>query len=261
MTLLFSLALLICAGALADTPTAALAPARAFDFAHDTFSYSNGLRWEYHFDEHGKWVSHKRVPQPDYSFHCFVVSRSAKQFFEHARFDATLPPADDATYRRLIHRVISLPASRTLAATNRIVFPGYANLKDFSAAHADLLKAGCGGAWESYVQRGHWRMIWPFSRHHQEKMARQLLLRLLENHPPVVHVVRFPQLTINHGIVLFDATQTPDEIIFSAYDPNNPAKPVPLTYHRATRTFTYPTNDYFPGGKVNIYEVYYGLIH
>ena len=96
----------------------------------------------------------------------------------------------------------------------------------------------------------------PFSRHHQEKMARQLIEDLKLEHPPVVHLVRFPQLTINHAIVLFDATQTEREIDFAAYDPNNPEKPAVLIFDRASRTFQFPANDYFPGGRVDAYEVY-----
>jgi hypothetical protein len=255
------LASILCGCASAPHPTAAVPARRAFDFPHDTFAYSNELVWDYHYDEHGKWVSHPHHPKPDYTHHCFVVARSARQFFEHARFDPAQPPANDATYRRLIKHVISLGANHEVPDSDRIVIPGYANLRDFSSAHADILKATCGGAWQSYLQRGHWRMIFFFTRHHQEKMAQQLLAHIRQNRPPVVHVVRFPQLTINHAIVLFDAAETPDHITFSAYDPNNPSHPVPLTFDRATRTFQYPANDYFPGGKVNIYEVYRDWIY
>ena len=234
---------------------------RPFNFQTDTFAFANELIWEYHYDEHGKWVSHARSPKPDYSHHCFVLARSAKQFLEHARFDPSQPIADTNTYRHLIFRVMSIPAQFTLADADRIVIPGYANLHEFSAAHAPLLKAECGGAWESYFQHGHWRMIMPFSRHHQQKMSEQLLADLRENRPPVVHLVRFPQLTINHAVVLFDATQTEKGIRFWAYDPNNPNNPVPLTYDRVTRTFLYPANDYYPGGRVDVYEVYRDWLH
>jgi hypothetical protein len=87
-------------------------------------------------------------------------------------------------------------------------------------------------------------------------MSEQLLADLKENRPPVVHLVRFPQLTINHAVVLFDATESEKEIRFTAYDPNNPKIPVPLTYNRASRTFEFPANDYYPGGRVDVYEVY-----
>jgi hypothetical protein len=229
---------------------------RPFDFQKDSFAYPNALVWDYHFDANGKWVHQRHEPPPDYTHHCFVVARSARQFFENARFEPALPPASEATYRRLIRRVVSVDPSRPLPDLKKVVIPGYANLRDFSAAQEKLLKAECGGAWQSYFQRGHWRMVFPFSRAHQERTAEQLLADLKENRPPVVHVVRFPQLTINHSVLLFDAKETNTQILFSVYDPNKPDSPKTLTYDRASRTFAFAGNDYWPGGRVDIYEIY-----
>src|SRR5262249_38046612 len=159
----------------------------------------------------GKWVHNRREPEPDYTHHCFVVARSARQFFENAKFDPTQPIAGEADYRRLISRVVSVDPSHPLPDSKKIVIPGYANLHEFSAAQEHLLKAQCGGAWQSYFQRGHWRIMFPFSRAHQERTAKQFLTDLRENRPPVVHVIRFPQLTINHAVLIFDAKETEKE--------------------------------------------------
>ena len=229
---------------------------RRFDFQHDTFSYGNDLVWDYHFDADGKWMHQKHEPPSDYTHHCFVVARSARQFFENATFEPTQPVASEATYRRLIRRVVSVDPSHPLPDSKKIVIPGYANLKDFSTAQEKLLKAECGGAWQSYFQRGHWRMVFPFSRKHQEHTVEKLLADLKENRPPVVHVVRFPQLTINHSVLLFDAKETEKEVLFSVYDPNKPDSPKTITFDRASRTFTFAGNDYWPGGRVDIYEIY-----
>src|SRR5262249_26699231 len=67
----------------ATPPRNCVGTPRPFNFEHDSFAYSNQLVWEYHHDEHGKWVSHAREPKPDYTHHCFVVARSARQFFEY----------------------------------------------------------------------------------------------------------------------------------------------------------------------------------
>jgi hypothetical protein len=233
-----------------------LGGSRRFHFEEDTFAYANQLVWKYHFDERSKWTSRPREPKPDYTHHCFVVARAAKQFFAHARFDPALPVADGETYRHLIRRVVSQSPHRTATESERIVIPGYANLREFSAAQEGLLKGECGGAWQSYFQHGHWRMIWPFTRAHQERTAEGLVADLERNQPPVIHVVRFPSLTINHAVLLFDCSQTPTEIRFAAYDPNSPEQPVTLTYHRDTRTFSLPTNFYFPGGRVDVYQIY-----
>lgn len=230
---------------------------RPFDFHRDTFVYANELVWNYHFDDTGKWVHEKREPEPDYTHHCFVVARSARQFFQHATFAPALPVADEAAYRKLIRRVVAVDPSRALPPSRRVVIPGYANLREFSAGQEKLLKEECGGAWRSYFQRGNWRMVFPFSRAHQARTVEALLGALREHRPPVVHVVRFPALTINHALLLFDASQTDSEIRFSAYDPNHPDAPAVLKFDRASRTFQFQGNDYFRGGAVDVYEIYW----
>jgi len=254
-------ACLLLAGCTTGPPAATL-PRRAFDFPEDTFAYSNELFWEYHFDPQTRQLTTtRRQPPPHYAQHCFVVARSARQFFQHARFDVSQPGADEATYRRLLRRILSRsPRTESLAA-EKIVVPGFANLRDFSECWESLLKEACGGAWQSYVQRGHWRMIFPFSRSHQAQTAEMLLQEVQTNRAPVVHLVRFPQLTINHAILLFDAAENDRGIRFTGYDPNNPEQPVLLTYSRASRCFEFPANDYFAGGRVHVYEVYRGFCY
>ena len=62
-------------------------------------------------------------------------------------------------------------------------------------------------------------------------------------------------------MVIFDAKKTKDKIEFLTYDPNAPDQPTTITYDRATRTFNLPANKYFPGGKINVYEVYCGTFY
>lgn len=227
---------------------------RKFNFAQDAFAFPNDLVWEYFFDANGKWTSRRREPAPDYTHHCFVVAHAAKQFFQHALFVPDKTPADNETYRKLIREVVS--QSDLSSKSAKIIFPGYANLREFSIAKEDLLKEECGGAWRSYLQRGHWRIMLPFTRRQQESTSEKLIGSLNQNHVAVAHLVRFPQCTINHAIVLFDFRDTGQGIEFSAYDPNKPAQPAKLIFDRASRTFLFPANDYFIGGKVNVYEVY-----
>ena len=245
----------------ATTPSSAGHPHQPFLLDRDTFSYANELVWEYRFDEQGDWTSRRREPKPDYTHRCFVVARSAKQFFQSVRFEPDRPKAGMDTYRRLINQVVSTNPCKELHEGRKIVIPGYANLREFSEEQEALLKSGCGGAWQSYFQRGHWRMILPFTRHHQQKTAGRLTDEVKNNRPPVVHLVRFPSLKINHAVLLYAAREGDSTIEFSTYDPNTPDQPTTLTYDRATRTFRFPTNNYFPGGRVDVYEVYRGYTY
>lgn len=234
---------------------------RKFNFVADTFAYPNQLVWEYYYDANGKWRSRRRQPPPQYWQHCFVVARSARQFFLNARFDPGEPQVSESTYRALIRAVVATSPRRARPENEKIVIPGYSDLRSFSIDREKLLKEECGGAWQSYVQRGHWRMIFPFSRHKEERVMRQLVSDLGKNQPLVVHLVRFPQLTINHAVVVFDRVEDEHEIRFAIYDPNNPEKPGTLIYNRTTRTFSLPANSYFPGGRVDVYEIYTGWLY
>lgn len=245
-----------------DPPAGSFASLQArspasFDFSRDTFAFANELVWSYSFDAKGRWTAHAREPKPDYSLHCFVLARSAEQFFKFARFDPQQPVAENAAYRKLIRKIVSINPRKHLRESERIVVPGYADLREFSAAHEKLLKEECGSAVQSYIQRGNWRMVLPFSRREQEKMAKQLLTSVHRDGTAVVHVLRFPSLSINHALLLFAAQETNEEIEFSAYDPNDPAQPVALAFQRNDRTFILPVTHYYPGGRVDVYQVYH----
>ena len=248
----------------------------AFDFHRDTFAFANETKWRYSVDPvTGRQKSTPRVPEPDYTLHCFAMARSARQFWLHARFEPELPVADEATYLKLIREVVSRrvpatcgrrpdqsnPTDGDCKSPARVVIPGYTGLREFSAAWEPLLKAGCGGVWRSYFQRGNWRMVLPFTRGHQQAEAARLVSRLHHGALPIVHLLRFPQLTINHTLLLFATHEASEAIEFHAYDPNVPERPVTLKYDRATRTFTLPPLHYFVGGRVDVYEIYRGWIY
>jgi hypothetical protein len=142
-----------------------------------------------------------------------------------------------------------------------VVIPGFANLREFSSHHEELLKNNTRGRWRSYLQRGNWRMIFPFSPEHQRTTAEALLASLAEGHPPIVHVLRFPRITINHTLLIHGARSTATEIHFFAYDPNQPDRTLLLHYDREQATFLFPRTRYFLGGRVSAYEIYDGFLY
>jgi hypothetical protein len=185
-----------------------------------------------------------------------VLVRAARQFLYHAHFDTGHAVASDVIYRTLIGRVLSRSPRLPCAPERRIVIPGHANLREFSAAHEPLVKAACGGAWQSYVLRSHWRMVLPLSRAHQRRTAASLVAALEQNQSPIIHLVRFPALTINHGVILFAVTASPDGFKFQAYDPNDPKAPVEVTFDRRTGSFSLPPKAYWAGGELKIIEIF-----
>ena len=98
-------------------------------------------------------------------------------------------------------------------------------------------------------------MIIPITRAHQTRTAAQLFAALKQNYSPIIHLVNFPSLSINHGMVVFDGVETGRGFEFQAYDPNDPKQPAQLRFDRASQTFFLPANLYWRGGSLNIIEI------
>jgi hypothetical protein len=251
------MALALGCGVRGPAPVPASAP---FRFPADVFAFANETVWEYHVDETtGRRWWFEREPRPPFSLRCGPMARAVRQFFTNARFDPTAPKLDAPGYERLVQEVMRSDPRRDRA--ERIVIPGYADLRSFSGPYAELIKASMSGAWTSQLQRGNWRMIFPFSRRNQEGVMRQLRESLAAGRPPIVHVLRFPDITMNHMVVVYAVQETPAEVRFLAYDPNDADRPVVLAYDRVARTFSYPRTPYFPGGLVRAYEIYDGWLY
>ena len=233
-----------------------LPAARNFRFPADALAVTNETAWVYGLDAAtGKRIHTPRVPPPTYALHCFVLARTAKQFHAHADFLPAEPRLTEVGYRDCLAAVLARsPRSRSRAG-DRLPFPGFADLYSFSAAYPDMIRRQAGGAWQSYLQRGHWRMILPFSHRGQQAEARRLAKEIRSGEAPVVHLCEFPRLRLNHAVLLYHVETNPEGLLFSAYDPNDPGRPVMIQYHN-DRGFVMPAVPYFAGGAVKAYEVY-----
>ena len=235
-------------------------PGRPFRFPADAFSFANETIWVYDVvPETGSVSWRQREPRPEFALRCGSMARAARQFYASARFDASAPVADAETYRTLVGSVLATDPRRP--DSRRIVIPGYADLRSFSADHERLLQTEIAGPWLSYLQRGNWRMIFPFTARNQKAVAEELLASLAAGWPPIAHVLRYPWLTVNHLILVLAAEETRSEVRFRTYDPNDAGSEVMLTYDRATHMFSLAVTPYFPGGPVKVYETYHGLLY
>jgi hypothetical protein len=229
---------------------------RRFEFARDSFAFANELVWEYQADQTtGKTMMVVRHPKPTYAHRCFALARVARQFFYHAQFAANRPEVSEETSRQLVRAVMARSLLTPSKARGKINIPGFAGLREFSRAHENIFKVECGGAWRSYFLRSHWRMIFPFSRAHQARTAEALAVALGKNLLPILHLVKFPALSINHAIILFGMRETQQGWEFESYDPNNSAAPERLTFDRSKRAFILPANACWPGGELNVSHI------
>ncbi|MCF7669572.1 MAG: hypothetical protein K9N48_07345 [Verrucomicrobia bacterium] len=186
--------------------------------------------------------------------------RAARQFFYGAVFDHRKPALDAKSYYRLVRRVVSRSPRQFDPAS--ILIPGFDGLKSFSAAFEETVKSACGGAWRSYFLRSHWRIVWPFSRAHQYRTAENLSASLSKGKLPIVHLIDFPRLNINHGLLLFDEGRDENgRKKFTAYDPNQMTNPAELIFDPKTSTFSFLPCRYWRGGRLNAFEIYYNHIY
>lgn len=254
---LFLTALLSAISGCATGPRAAGAP--GFNFAADTLSFSNEMHWVYEHDETGQWGARDREPPPTYALRCFPLVRATREFAYHAEFAPDQPRRDEPFYASVVREILARNSRRASPEEGRVVVPGFANLKEFSAAWPGILKAACGTPAASYLQRGNWRVVFPFTRRSQARTAARLQKKLARGELPIVHLTEFPML--NHGLLVYGVREEEGVRLFDSYDPNTPDTPVVLQYHPPNRSFVLPRTPYFHGGDVNVYEVYTGWIY
>ncbi len=125
-----------------------------------------------------------------------------------------------------------------------------------------LLKEATGDYLYSLFQFSNWRMIFPFSRDHQESQRRSSCSGELQlGYLPIVHLIHFapfPDTEIDHVVLIFAEEQTARDIRFQIYDPNYFERPGVLIFERATRTFILPATKYFNDGPLDVYEIFHG---
>ena len=259
------LLLLALAGCASPPLPGPASPDSGLDPVRDAFAYANELYWDYDTAAGGSERSDDdgvdREDSEIFGQRCVVMVRAARQFFYGARFDPSLPRVSTDRYRELVRQVLRTDPRAERPVEAPVVIPGFANLRELSAQHEELLKESTGGRWLSYAQRGNWRMLFPFTAGQQRRTASSLLEELARGHPPIVHVMNFPHITVNHSLLVHRADATQREIRFYSYDPNQPDRSVALRYDREREGFFLPPTPYFAGGSVKVYEIYDGPLY
>lgn len=246
---------------MAYEPPTAPAP-RPFRYDTDTFSFANETVWNY---VDGAVQSESSRPQRkrDYTRHCFVVTRAAVQFWKFARFEPMAPPlpADQLArrIRQVTERSVWLPA---FSKDPRIVFPGYHNLREISAASPGVFQANIGLGWPVYFRAGNMPIVIPVDHETEARLNDEIFHDLGENFPTLVWLYNFPSLNINHVVVIFAGKhdRAHGQFHYTVYDPNYSDAPKKLDYDAATRTFSYQPTFYFKGGAVTARAVYRGVL-
>lgn len=228
---------------------------RSFAFKRDTFSFANETVWHY---EDGKHAPRRDSDKQDrYTRRCFVLCRAAVQFWKFARFDATAKPSSETELAKKIRDVTSRDVwQHTLPLRERIMFPGYRNLHELSAAHPRVFQKNIGLGWPTYFRPGNFTIVFPPTRAHQERTNNELQESLALGHPTILWLINFPSLDINHAVVVYGRKHKKGKILYSVYDPNTPDVSRTLEYRPKERCFYFDKTFYFKGGPVSVRPIY-----
>lgn len=243
-----------CAHRLPDAPSA-----RTFRYSTDRLAYANETVWRY---ENGKVAEvkakdSKEGDQP-YATHCFVVTRSVLQFWKFARFEPRSPKLSDEALAARVRKLAAIEVwKEPFPTARRVVFPGYANLHELSGDKPLLLQNNLGAGWPIFVRPGNTSMVFPPSRAHQERTFHELKQSLALHYPVIVWMVTFPDMGMNHSVLVYDLQEGKNKTVFTVYDPNDVKRPKKLEYNPVTRTFLFQPTFYFPGGPVDVRTIYW----
>ena len=140
---------------------------------------------------------------------------------------------------------------------DRIVIPGYADLREFSRAQEAAVKAGLGGRFWTMVNWTNWRVTFPVTRGHQANVAREIMDELDAGRLVQLLVTNWPKPELNHGVVAYAYRSIPQGVEFVIWDPNNPAEPGLMTFDaeqsRFQATRIYDTEL----GPIRAFRMYY----
>lgn len=216
-------------------------------FGVDTFAFANESR-------------SKNPDKPDlYANYCFVMARAVTQFQRFARFDPAAPRVAPEEYVARVRQVLAHdPWKEPRPAAERIVIPGYASLHEFSRAQEAAVKEGLVGRFWSLVHWTNWRVVFPFPRWHQERVAREILAELGDGRPVQLLVTNFPTWELNHTVLAYAyRLDAAGNVLFTVYDPNDPTTPGRVTFERAGRRFEASRLFDTEQGPIRAFRMYY----
>jgi hypothetical protein len=221
-----------------------------FSFERDTFAFPNMIRSRHPDDEPGLYANY-----------CFVLARALRQFAQFVRFDPAAPRLDHAGYVERVKQVAARAAyDRAPPPAERIVIPGYANLREFSREQESAVKQGLGGRWLTMFHWTNWRVALPISDDHQERLALLIIDELRAGRLVQLLVSNFPKPELNHTVVVFESIPKKGAVDFVVWDPNNPDGPGIITFDQGARSFwatdVYDTDP----GPIRAYQLYYSRL-
>jgi hypothetical protein len=228
-------------------PAAASVP--AFHFADDTFSFPNMVRAR---DPHRADL---------YANYCFVLARALRQFHQFARFELSAPRVGSEEYARRVRAVTSRPPwEPPLPAAERVVIPGFANLRELSAAEEAAVKAGLGGRLWTWVHWSNWRVTMPVPDGHQAAVLDQVRDEVASGRLVQLLVTNWPKQELSHTVVVYGYRDVADGVELAVWDPNDPSAPGAVLFETRNDRFVSSRVYDTSVGPIRVFRMYYSWL-
>jgi len=236
------------------------AAASDFRFDRDTVGFANSTVFEYR-EGHPHIRRQREKGEPKrYTRRCFVLCRTTMQFHKFARFDPHTTPLDDNALATRIRNVTRRAAwEKPLPTNQRVVFPGYADLRAMSKARREVVRANLGLGWPTYFRLGNFRMLIVHDSTYHKQTHTNLDAALERGDLFVAFLTTYPSLSINHAVLVYKrkpVSQNDGIERYLVYDPNHPESPRELAWSPRTGSFSYQKDWDFVGGFVRVYQIY-----
>lgn len=233
-----------------------------FRFDRDTLSFTNSTVFEYsggYAQSRPKTAEGEKTKR--YTRRCFVMSRSVLQFHKFARFEPRSAALNDQELAQRVRAVTRLqPWKPALPQNERIVFPGYPDLRHLSQARARLLQEKLGLGWPVYGRVGNFRMFFlADDTDYQSKTHAILNQTMAAGGFFVAYLSDYPHFRINHSVLVYGRRPSrpgSDVEHYIVYDPNHPDGPRQLKWSNSLRVFNFQRDKEFPGGFTKVYQVF-----
>jgi hypothetical protein len=228
---------------------------KAFDFRTETLAFANQTYFDYNSStDRAVKISRRKGSVPDYSRHCFQLCRTVLQFHQFAEFRPDLPKVSESDYRMIVRRLSRIPVWGS-GPREKVVIPGYPDLRSFSLGQTLMLQKNMGLWWPSFWRLGNWRIVFPAPRSGQERVANWLRSELGSGRIRAVYITHFKP--INHCLVVYHCTlEANHDLVFDVYDANQPGKLVHLTYRASDLSFYLDKTWYYNLGLVTVLRLY-----
>jgi hypothetical protein len=227
-------------------PAATSAGPAAFAFGPDTFAFRNEIR-----------VRHPGESDMYFNY-CFVLARGLRQFFQHARFEPETPRVSHGEYVARVRAIAARPPWREPSPPDaRVVIPGYAHLRAFSAGEEAAIKEGLGGPVGTWLHWTNWRVMRPVSKGHQARIADEIVRELDAGRLAQLLVTNWPIPELNHTVVAYRFDDRGDRVDFAIWDPNEPDAPGVVAFDRVAQRF-WATSVYATRpGPIRVFRMYH----